>query len=146
MHGERAARSVSQPFTSQGELLDKIRLIELMEDEAARLSPEVRQLWEEWEFLVESAPELESRMAREYEIAERIFELPVPEQTVISRLAELLTGLRKSDEAEGRGESGEEHRVRGLIHAAWLKDQEEGRMIDPDMTLDQAVARLKEHG
>jgi len=126
--------------------LDKIRLIELMEDEAARLSPEGRQLWEEWEFLVESAPELESRMAREYEIAERIFELPAPEQIVISRLAELLTGLRKSDEAEGRGESGEEHRVRGLIHAAWLKDQEEGRTIDPDMTLDQAVARLKKHG
>lgn len=126
--------------------MDKIRLIELMENEAARLSPEGRQLWEEWEFLVESAPELESRMAREYEIAERIFELPVPEQIVISRLAELLTGLRKSDEAEGRGESGEGHRVRGLIHAAWLKDQEEGRTIDPDMTLDQAVARLKEHG
>jgi hypothetical protein len=125
--------------------LDKIRLIELMEDEAARLSSEGRQLWEEWEFLVESAPELESRMAREYEITERIFELPVPEQTIISRLAELLTGLRKSDEAEGRGESGEEHRVRGVIHAAWIKDQGEGRTIDPDMTLDQAVARLKEH-
>ncbi len=126
--------------------MDKIPLIELMEDEAARLSPEGRQLWKEWEFLVESAPELETRMAREYEITERIFELPVPEQIVISRLAELLTGLRKSDEAEGRGESGEEHRVRGLIHAAWLKDQAEGRTIDPDMTLDQAVARLKEHG
>ncbi len=126
--------------------MDKISLIELMEDEAARLSPEGRQLWEEWEFLVESAPELESRMAREYEITERIFELPAPEQTVISRLAELLTGLRKSDEAEGSWESGEGHRVRSLIHAAWLKDQEEGRTIDPDMTLDQAVARLKEHG
>jgi hypothetical protein len=38
--------------------LDKISLIELMEDEAARLSPEGRQLWEEWEFLVESAPDI----------------------------------------------------------------------------------------
>ena len=126
--------------------MDRIRLIELMEDEAARLSPEGRELWEEWEFLVESAPELESRMAREYEITEQIFELPIPEQIVISRLAELLAGLRRSDEAEGRGESGEEHRVRDVIQAAWLKDQEEGRTIDPDMTLDQAVARLKEHG
>src|SRR5215210_2181286 len=117
-----------------------------MEGGVARLSPEDRELWEEWEFLVESAPELESRMAREYEITERIFELPVTEQIVISRLAELLTGLRKSDEAEGRGESGEEHRVRGVIQAAWLKDQEEGRTIHQDMTLDQAVARLKEHG
>jgi hypothetical protein len=125
--------------------LDKIRLIELMEDEVARLSPEGRELWEQWEFLVESAPELESRMAREYEITERIFELPVSEQVGISRLAELLAGLRRSDEAEGRGESGEEHQVRGVIQAAWLKDQEEGRTTDPDMTLDQAVARLKGH-
>jgi len=125
--------------------LDRIRLIELMEGEATRLSPEGRELWEEWEFLMESAPELESRMVREYEITERIFDLPGPEQVVISRLAELLAGLRKSDEAEGRGESGEEPRVRGVIQAAWLKDQEEGRTIDPDMTLDQAITRLKEH-
>ena len=125
--------------------MDRIRLIELMEGEAARLSPEGRELWEEWEFLMESAPELESRMVREYEITERIFDLPVPEQVAISRLAELLAGLRKSDEAEGRGGSGESHRARGVIQAAWLKDQEEGRTIDPDMTLDQAVTRLKEH-
>lgn len=126
--------------------MDRIRLIELMEGEVARLSSEGRELWEEWEFLMESAPELESRMVREYEITERIFDLPVPEQVAISRLAELLAGLRKSDEAEGRGESVEEPRVRGVIQAAWLKDQEEGRTIDPDMTLDQAVTRLKEHG
>ena len=75
---------------------------------------EGRELWEEWEFLVESAPELESRMVREYEITERIFEVPVPQQVAISRLVELLAGLHKSDEAEGRGESGEEHQVRGL--------------------------------
>jgi hypothetical protein len=126
--------------------LDKIRLIELIEAEAARLSPEGRELWEEWEFLVESAPGLESRMAREYEISERIFELPVPEQGLIGRLAELLAGLRESDQAEVRGESGEEHRVRGVINAAWLKDREEGQAIDPDMMLDQAIARLRELG
>jgi hypothetical protein len=126
--------------------LDRIRLIELMEGEAARLSPEGRELWEEWEFLVESAPELESRMVREYEITERIFDLPVPEQVVISRLAELLAGLREADEAERRGGSGEEIRVRGVIQAAWLKDQEEGRTVDPNMTLDQAVTRLREYG
>jgi hypothetical protein len=126
--------------------LDRIRLIELMEGEVARLSPEGRKLWEEWEFLVESAPKLQSRMVREYEITERIFDLPVSEQVVISRLAELLAGLREADEAEGRGESGEKHRVHGVIQAAWLKDQEEGRTIDPDMTLDQAVTRLKDHG
>jgi hypothetical protein len=45
-------------------------------------------------------------MTREYEISERIFELPVPEQGNISRLTELLTGLRESDEARGRGNRG----------------------------------------
>ena len=84
--------------------MDRIRLIELMEGEAARFSPEGRKLWEEWEFLVESAPELESRMVREYEITERIFDLPVPEQVVISRLAELLAGLHEADE-ESQGRS-----------------------------------------
>jgi hypothetical protein len=124
--------------------LGKIRLIELMENEAERLSPEGRELWQEWQLHVESAPDLETRMAREYEITERMFDLPMPEQIAISRLAELLAGLHQSDEAEERGESGEEHRVRGVIQAAWLRDQEEGREPNPDMPLDQAIARLNE--
>jgi hypothetical protein len=121
-------------------------LIELVEGEEARLSPEGRELWEELELVRESLPDPadESRMAREYDIMERIFELPVPEQFVISRLAELMAGLRDSEEAERRGESGEEHRVRGVIHAAWLKDREEGRTVNPNMTLEPAIARLKE--
>ena len=35
-------------------------------------------------------------------------------------------------------------RVGSVINAAWLKDRQEGRAIDPDMTLDQAIARLTE--
>jgi hypothetical protein len=71
-----------------------------------RLSPEGRGLWEELELLAESAPELESRMARENEVSERIFDLPVSEQGVLARLAQLLSGLREGDEAEVRGEPG----------------------------------------
>ncbi len=126
--------------------MDRIRLIELIEGETGRLSPEGGGLWEELEFLRESIPdpEEESRMAREYDITERVFDLPSPEQFVISRLAELVGGLRKSEKAEEQGESGDEHRVGSAINAAWLKDRQEGRAIDPDMTLDQAIARLKE--
>jgi hypothetical protein len=126
--------------------LDKIHLIELIEHETARLSPEAREHWEELEFLRESVPDAadESRMAQEYEIMERIFELPVEEQLLTARLAELLAGLRNSEEAERRGESGEEHRVRGVINAAILKDREEGRPIDLEMTLERAIVRLKE--
>jgi hypothetical protein len=83
-------------------------------------------------------------MAREYEIMERIFDLPVPEQFVTSRLAELVTALRRSEEAERRGEPREEDRVRGVTNAAMLKDREEGRKVNPNMTLERAIVRLKE--
>ena len=78
--------------------MDRIRFIELIEGETARLSPEGRELWEELELTRESIPDPadESRIAREYEIMERIFELPVPEQFVTSRLAELVAALRRS--------------------------------------------------
>ena len=124
--------------------MEKIRLIQLIERETARLTPRGRELWEELEFLRESVPDEEDRAAREYEIMERIFELPADEQFVTSRLAELVAGLRDSEEAEHRGEQGEEHRARAVIRAAWLKDRAEGRPVDPDMTLERAVARLNE--
>ena len=128
--------------------MDKIRLIELIETQTARLSPEGRELWEQMEFLRESIPNPadEKRMAREYEIMEQIFELPAPEQFAISRLAELVNGLRKAEKAEDQGESGYEHRVRGVVNAAWLRDRQEGRGIDPNMTLDRALARVQEPG
>jgi hypothetical protein len=126
--------------------VERLQLGDLIESETARLSPEGRGLWEELEFLRESVPDPadESRMAQEYEIMEQIFELPVEEQLLTARVAELVAGLRNSEEAERRGEPGEEHRVRGMINAAILKDREEGRAIDLDMTLEGAIARLKE--
>jgi hypothetical protein len=126
--------------------LDRVRFIELIESETARLSPEGRNLWEELELIRESIldPADEERMAREYDVLERIFELPMQEQFVTSRLAELVAALRRSEEAEWRGELGEEDRIRGVINAAMLKDREEGRRVDPNMTLDLAIARLAE--
>jgi hypothetical protein len=126
--------------------LDSVRFIELIEGETARLSLEGRELWEELEFIRESIPDPadESRMAREYEVMERIFELPMTEQFLVSRLAELVAALRRSEEAERRGEPGEVDRVRGVINAAMLRDQEEGRTVDPNMTLQLAIARLTE--
>jgi hypothetical protein len=102
--------------------LGRIRLIELIEHETARLSAEGGERREELEFLRESVPDPadENRMAQEHEIMERIFELPVEEQLLTARLAGLVAGLRNSEEAERRGESGEEHRVRGVINAAIL--------------------------
>jgi hypothetical protein len=126
--------------------LDRIRLIELIEGETSRLSLEGRELWEELEFTREFIPDPadESRTAREYDVMERIFELPMPEQFVVGRLAELVAALRRSEEAERRGKPGEEDRVRGVISAAMLKDREEGRTVDLNMTLQRALGRLKE--
>ncbi len=127
--------------------MDRIRLIEVIEGQTARLSAEGRGLWEELEFLRESIPDPEepSRMAREYDIMERIFKLPVPEQFLTGRLAELVAALRRAEEAERRGESGDNQRARGMINAAMLKDREEGRPIDAHMTLGRAMARLEEY-
>jgi hypothetical protein len=127
--------------------VDRIRLIELVEAHTARLSAEGRELWEELEFLRESIPDPEepSRTAREYYIMERIFELPLPQQFVTSRLAELVGGLRAAEESERRGKPGDGHRARGVVNAAMLKDREEGRPIDANMTLGRAIARLEEY-
>jgi hypothetical protein len=127
-------------------VLEEFRLIGLIEDQIARLSPETKELWEQLEFLRESVPDPadQGRMAVEYEIMERIFEMPMEEQYATSRLAELVGGLRAAEEAQRRGESGDEHRARGVINAAVLRDRQEGRPIDAHVTAEQAIARLRE--
>jgi len=126
--------------------VDRGRLIGLIEDQTARLSAEGRGLWEELEFLRESMPHPDDpgRMACEYEIMERIFGLSVAEQFLTGVLAELVGALRRSEEAEGQGESGDDQRARGVIDAAMLKDRAEGRPTDSRMTLGRAIARLEE--
>jgi hypothetical protein len=76
---------------------------------------------------------------------ERIFDLPTSQQFLTGRLAELVSALRIAEEAERRGESGNEHRARGVIGAAMLRDRQKGRPVNPEMTLGEAIARLKEH-
>jgi hypothetical protein len=72
-------------------------------------------------------------------------DLSPPEKHTLDRLMELRAGLYASDKVEEeRGESGEGHRNRSVIIAAGLKDRSEGRQLDPDMTVEQAVARLRQ--
>jgi hypothetical protein len=63
--------------------VDRIRLIEPTEGHTSRLSAEGTGLWEEQEFLRESVPNPEEpgRMAFEYDVMERIFELPAQERS-----------------------------------------------------------------
>lgn len=133
--------------------MDRLELVELIEGETAKLSPKGRELWETLELTVEStAPEeatpatLPPPTPEEAEIVERMAELPDSEQGIIERLMELLAGLRSSDYAETHGQPSEPRRNQAVILAAGLRDGREGQQIDPDMTPELAVARLREPG
>ena len=124
--------------------MDRLTLVELIEGETEKLSPRGKELWEEMEALVELSPEEKDATTEQAEIVHRIVELPFLEQHAIDRLMELRAGIYESDKRQERGESGEGHRDRSVILAASLKDRVEGRQIDPDMTVDEAVARLRQ--
>ena len=70
--------------------------------------------------------------------------LPPHERHALERLTELRAGLYNSDNFEDQGESGERHRVQAVLIAAGLKDVSEGRLADPEMTIGQALARLRQ--
>jgi hypothetical protein len=127
-----------------GLAVDRITLVELIEDETAKLSPRGKELWEEMETLVDLSPEEQVSLHERTDIVNRRVLLSPLEQGVLDRLMELRAGLYESDRQEERGESGEGHRVRSVIQAAKLKDISEGRHADPDMTVEQAVARLRQ--
>jgi hypothetical protein len=124
--------------------VDRITLVELIEDETAKLSLRGRALWEEMETLVELSPEEQASLHERTDIVNRLVLLSPLEQGVLHRLMELRAGLYESDRKEERGESGEGYRVRSVILAAKLKDISEGGHGDPDMTVEQAVARLRQ--
>ena len=131
--------------------VDRVTLVELIEGEVAKLSPRGRDLWERLELHTEiTAPEeatpetLPPPDSEEIDVANRMAELPWQEQGILHGLMELSAGLHYSQHAERRGQPGERSRNRAVILAAGIKDRYEGRQIDPDMTPEQAVARLRE--
>ena len=131
--------------------MDRLELVELIEGEAAKLSSRGRELWEALELMLESsAPEeatpatIPPPEAGEAAIIYQMAELSETEQGILERLMELMAGLHGSDHAESRGQPEEPPRNQAAILAAGLKDRREGRQIDPDMTPERAVARLRE--
>ena len=124
--------------------MSRNELVELLEGEAAKLSPEGKQLWKEMEVLVELDPEDEDTLSQQEEINNRTAILPPNERHALERLTELRAGLYNSDSVEEQGESGESHRVQAALIAAALKDVSEGRLADPEMTVEQALGRLRQ--
>ncbi len=131
--------------------VDRVALVELIEGEAAKLSPRGGELWERLELHVETTapeeatPETIGPPDREQiEVANLMAELPWQEQNILERLMELLAGLRSSDYAESRGEPSAPRRIMAVIVAAGIKTRQQGRQINPAMTPEQAAAFLRE--
>ena len=127
--------------------MDRLALVELIEGQAARLTPEGRDLAQRMELLAEVPPggpfaTQEVQRAQ----AEEAWNLSSRDRNILERLLMLWEGLKRSDAAERRGESGKRYRDLAATGAAGLKDRNEDRMIDPDMTPEQALARLREPG
>jgi hypothetical protein len=127
--------------------MDRLDLVELIDDQAARLTPEGRDLAHRMELLAEAPP---SGRAATYERqraqTDDAWDLQPLDRNVLERLLMLWEGLERSDGAERRGEPGGRYLEMAVTGAAGLKDRYEGRMIDSDMTPEQALARLRESG
>jgi hypothetical protein len=127
--------------------MDRLALVELIEDQAARLTPEGRNLAQRMELLAEVPPggpfaTQETQRVQPNEA----WNLPPRDRNILERLLMLWEGLERSDVAEHRGEPGVRYRDLAATGAAGLKDRNEARMIDPDMTPEQALVRLREPG
>jgi hypothetical protein len=127
--------------------MDRLALVELIEDQAARLTPEGRDLAQRMELLTEAPLRgpfgtQETQRAQ----ADEVWDLPPRERNILERLLMLGEGLERSDAAERQGQPGERYRHLAIIGAAGTKDRSESRTIDPDITAEQAVARLRGPG
>ena len=130
--------------------MDRLELVELIEAQKSKLSPQARDLWDEFDALVYPPDDDRKKLfaRQEYDVIHRIGELPRSDKRVLGPLRELRIGLYESDQAESRGELGEPHRVDRVLRAARFKDGDVGREIDwhvpLEQALEQAVARLEQ--
>ncbi len=126
--------------------MDRLELVELIENQAAKLTPEGRDLAERMESVAEAPPGGQaSTYATQSAQADEAWDLlPARDRNILEGLLLLWEGLADSDAAERGGQSGKRYRDRAVIGAAWNKDRGEGRTIDPDMTPERAAARLGE--
>ena len=125
--------------------MDRLALVELIEDQGARLTPEGRDHAQRMELLAEAPP---SGRAATYERqraqTDDAWDLPLLDRNILERLLMLREGLERAEGAERLGEPGGRHLDLAVTGAAGLKDRYEARMIDPDMSPEQAAARLRE--
>ena len=129
--------------------VSRLEVVEVIEDQVAKLTPEGRDLAERMELLAEVAPDdAEHPDPATYRVqraqADEVWDLSPRDQSIIDRLLVLWEGLERSNVAESRGEPGERYRDMAVTVAAGIKDRHERQQIDPDRTPEQAVRRLRE--
>jgi hypothetical protein len=133
--------------------MDRPTLVELIEEEKAKLSPEALKLWEELDASLYTNPEVEPAFIkrREAEIIDRMDRLPQADWRTVEVLTELRTGLYESDSSERRGGPSQWHRDGCVIRAALIKDRDERGRANPlppnedlGRIVDQALTRLRE--
>ena len=149
--------------------MQRIELVELIDGEIAKLSPEGKEVWEDIALRVHTTP-LDMDLADTMRIFEESGEppetgitvifgepgdpqedeatiiAPKEDEATIMTLFWLWVGLPLADTEQLLERSEKAHEVRELfiIKAVQARDHFEGRQIDSDMTLQQALARLKE--
>jgi hypothetical protein len=98
--------------------VDRLELVEIIEDQKARLSQTGKELWDELDILVYMTPEEQNIQRQQEDIAERMSYLPLYDQGVIKVLTSVRAGLYASDKMEVAGESGEARRDQAVRIAA----------------------------
>jgi hypothetical protein len=136
--------------------MDRRTLVELIEEEKAKLSTEALKLWEELEASLYTSPEEEPTFIkrREVEIIERMDRLAEADRRIVDVLSELRAGLYESDSSERRGDPSQWHMDKSVIGASFIKDPDErgeGDHLPPmspnevlNRAVEQALARLRE--
>lgn len=134
--------------------VNRLTLVELIEAEKVKLSPEALELWEELDTSLYMSPEEETTLKpHEAALMRSMIYLPEADQHTINILTELRAGLYQSDYSERRGDLAQPRRDRCVITASIIKDRDErgpGNPLPVDellgRTVDQALARLREDG
>ena len=119
--------------------VQRIELVKLIEAVITKLSPQGRETWEEMEQLALMRPldkDLTPELLRIWET-----EASAEDQATLKILILLSIGLAAEYFVD---DSGEEQRFREVfvIKAAQVWDHAEDRLVDPDMSVEQAIARL----
>ena len=126
--------------------MDDLALVEIMEAEAGKLSPEAKEVWE----AAEGAAELNEQGSPEFmatlpDLARRRDALSAGERAAVSRLIKLAKERKDANDLEetcSEGWFAREWRRRAVVDVARRKDRQEGCPVDLDMTVEDAVRTL----